>query len=147
VNVNNKIIITIIIIKHLFSICYFQSLVIYVLIPKSLAKYRFSASIQTKTIKQAQGENKQKEAESMAVICIYTQIPKIHIYQFRNRSRDSAVGIATSYLLDDRAVAVRVTVGARIFSSPRRPDRLWGPPNPYPMCTGGCFPGGKAAGA
>jgi hypothetical protein len=44
-------------------------------------------------------------------------------------SRDSVVGIATGYGLDDRGVGVRVSVGSRIFSSPRRPDRLWGPPN------------------
>jgi hypothetical protein len=43
--------------------------------------------------------------------------------------RDSVVGIATSYLLDDRRVGVRVLVGSRIFSSPRGPDRLWGPRN------------------
>jgi hypothetical protein len=42
-------------------------------------------------------------------------------------SRGSAVGIATGYGLDDRGVGVRVPVGSRIFSSPRRPDRLWGP--------------------
>jgi hypothetical protein len=42
-------------------------------------------------------------------------------------SRDSSVGIATGYGLDDRGVGVRVPVGSRIFSSPRRPDRLWGP--------------------
>jgi hypothetical protein len=35
----------------------------------------------------------------------------------------------TGYGLDDRGIGVRVVVGARIFSSPRRPDRLWGPPN------------------
>jgi hypothetical protein len=39
-------------------------------------------------------------------------------------SRDSAVGIATSYGLDDRGVGVRVPVGSRIFTSPNRPDRL-----------------------
>jgi hypothetical protein len=39
------------------------------------------------------------------------------------RSRDSVVGIATSYGLDDRGVGVRVLVGSRIFSSPNRPDR------------------------
>jgi hypothetical protein len=32
-----------------------------------------------------------------------------------------AVGIATSYGLDDRGVGVRVMVGSRIFSSPDRP--------------------------
>jgi hypothetical protein len=54
-------------------------------------------------------------------------------------SRDSAVGIATGCGLEDREDGVRIPVGSRIFSSPRRPDRLWG--------TGGSFPGSKAAGA
>jgi hypothetical protein len=45
------------------------------------------------------------------------------------RSRDSVVGIATSYRLDDWGIGVRVPVGSGIFSPPRRPDRLWGPPN------------------
>jgi hypothetical protein len=44
-------------------------------------------------------------------------------------SRDSGVGIATSYGLDDRVVRAQVPVGVRIFTSPRHPDRLWGPPN------------------
>ena len=48
---------------------------------------------------------------------------------FYNPSRDSVVGIATGYGMDDRGVGVRVPVESRIFSSPRRPDRLWGPPN------------------
>jgi hypothetical protein len=43
------------------------------------------------------------------------------------RSRDSAVDIATGYLLDDREVGVLVPVGSRIFTSPCHPDRLWGP--------------------
>jgi hypothetical protein len=51
--------------------------------------------------------------------------------------RDSVVGIATGYGLDDRGVGVRVPVGSRIFSSPRRPDRLWGHPISYPVGTGG----------
>jgi hypothetical protein len=38
-------------------------------------------------------------------------------------------GIATGYGLDDRGVGVGVPVGSRILSSPRRPDRLWGPPS------------------
>jgi hypothetical protein len=41
-------------------------------------------------------------------------------------SRDHSVGIATGYELDDRGVAVKVPVGVRIFTSSRRPDRLWG---------------------
>jgi hypothetical protein len=44
-------------------------------------------------------------------------------------NRDSVGGIATGYGLDDRGVGVRVPVGSKTFSSPRRPDRLWGPPN------------------
>jgi hypothetical protein len=47
----------------------------------------------------------------------------------RHRSRDSAVGIATGYRLYDRGVEDRVPVESRISSSPRRSDRLWGPPN------------------
>jgi hypothetical protein len=41
----------------------------------------------------------------------------------------AGVGIATSYGLDDRGAGVLVLVWSRIFSSPRRLDRLWGPPN------------------
>jgi hypothetical protein len=59
------------------------------------------------------------------------------------RSRNSSVGIATGYGLVDRGVGVLVPVGSRIFSSSRRPDRLWGPPN---LLSSG-YPGGKAAGA
>jgi hypothetical protein len=43
--------------------------------------------------------------------------------------RDSTVGIATSYWLDDRGVRGRVPVESRIFTSPCHPDWLWGPPN------------------
>jgi hypothetical protein len=45
------------------------------------------------------------------------------------RSRDSLVGIATVYRLDGRGIGVRVPLESRIFSSPRRPDPLWGPPS------------------
>jgi hypothetical protein len=44
-------------------------------------------------------------------------------------SRGSVVGIGTGYGPDDRGVGFWVPVGSRIFSSPHRPDRLWGPPN------------------
>jgi hypothetical protein len=55
---------------------------------------------------------------------------------------DSSVGIATGYGLDDQGVGGRLPVGARIFISPCRPDRLLGSPNGYR----GSFPGGKVAG-
>jgi hypothetical protein len=58
------------------------------------------------------------------------------------RSRDSVVGIATGYGLDERGVGVRVPVGSRIFSSPIRPDRLWGPPNLLFNGYRGLFPRG-----
>jgi hypothetical protein len=45
------------------------------------------------------------------------------------RIRDSSVGTATGCGLDDREVRVGVPVGSRILSSPRCPDRLWGPPS------------------
>jgi hypothetical protein len=41
-------------------------------------------------------------------------------------SRDSAVGVATGYGLDGRGVGVRVPVYARLFFSPRCPDRFRG---------------------
>jgi hypothetical protein len=49
-----------------------------------------------------------------------------HIQQIKGTLRNlvSTVGIAYAYGLDDRGVGVRVLVGSRIFSSPRRPDRL-----------------------
>jgi hypothetical protein len=45
------------------------------------------------------------------------------------QSRDSSVGIATSYGLDDREGRSSNPGRVRIFSYTRRPDRLWGPPN------------------
>jgi hypothetical protein len=39
---------------------------------------------------------------------------------------DSTVGIATGYGLDNIGDGVQVLVGSRIFTSPRRPDCLWG---------------------
>jgi hypothetical protein len=64
-------------------------------------------------------------------------------------SRDSSVGIATGYGLDDQGVGIQVPIGVRIFSSPCRTDRLWGPPNLVSngYGGGGSFPGDKAPGA
>jgi hypothetical protein len=58
------------------------------------------------------------------------------------RSRDSSVGIANGYGLDDQGAGVRVPVGSKIFTSPYRPDRLRVHPTSYKMGTGGFFLGG-----
>jgi hypothetical protein len=58
-------------------------------------------------------------------------------------SRENAVDMATGYGLDGR---VLVPVGAKFFSSPRRPDSGAHPVS-YPRDIRGSFPGGKAAGA
>jgi hypothetical protein len=46
-----------------------------------------------------------------------------------NKSLGSAVGITNGYWLRDGAVRVRVPVESIIFTSPYRPDPLWGPLN------------------
>jgi hypothetical protein len=40
-----------------------------------------------------------------------------------------ALNIGTGYGLGERGVGVRVPIGSRILSSPRRRDQLWGPPS------------------
>jgi hypothetical protein len=66
----------------------------------------------------------------------------IHFPTVLARSRDSAVSIATGYELDNRGVGVRVQVVSRIFSSPRHPHQLWGPPSFLSNGYWGLFPQG-----
>jgi hypothetical protein len=59
--------------------------------------------------------------------CYFTICFNINFYLRVGWNRDSSVGIATGNGLDDRRAGILVPVASRIFSSPRRPDRLWGP--------------------
>jgi hypothetical protein len=63
-------------------------------------------------------------------------------------SRDSSVGIAVGYGLDDRGSRVPFAAGAGNFSLHHRVQNVSGAhPASYPMGTKGSFPEGKAAGA
>jgi hypothetical protein len=103
------------------------------------------------------GSSKYKAGELVVSFeCLYTSTANakptipikwsfVFMFNLRSRgSRDSSVGIATGYGLDDRGVGVGVPVGSRIFSSPHRPDRLTGPPNLLSNRYRGLFPGDKA---
>jgi hypothetical protein len=48
--------------------------------------------------------------------------------------------------LDGRGVGVRIPVGAKIFFSPRRPDRFWDPPSLLSNGYQGLSPGVKRQG-
>jgi hypothetical protein len=60
-------------------------------------------------------------------------------------SRDSAVGKATGYVLDDGGVGVRVPVGSRFSLLHVVQTGSGAHPASYPMGTRGSFLGGKAA--
>jgi hypothetical protein len=63
-------------------------------------------------------------------------------------SRDSSVGVALGYGLDNWGSRVRFPAEARDYSLHRRVQNGSGAhPASYPMGTRGSFPGGKAAGA
>jgi hypothetical protein len=63
-------------------------------------------------------------------------------------SRDSSVGIALGYGLDDQGSRVRFPAEAGKFSLHNCFQNGSGAhPASYPVGTGGSFPGGKAAGA
>jgi hypothetical protein len=59
------------------------------------------------------------------------------------KSRDSSVGIALGYGLDDRGSRFQVSIlggGWEFFSSPPRPERLWDPPGLPSLGYKGLFP-------
>jgi hypothetical protein len=65
-----------------------------------------------------------------------------------NKSRDSSVGIALGYGLDNRGSNVRFPAGTGNFYLHHRAQNGSGAhPASYPMVTRGSFPGGKAGGA
>jgi hypothetical protein len=74
----------------------------------------------------------------------YSNINCFLLYMFY-WSRDSVVGITTSYGLDDRRVGVRVLVEFSLLQIVQTGSEFH--PTSYTMDTGGSFPGGKATGA
>jgi hypothetical protein len=63
------------------------------------------------------------------VIVFWNIFLRIYLLNDATR-RDSIVGIAINYGLNDREFGIRVQWRSRIFSSPRRPGRPWGPIQP-----------------
>jgi hypothetical protein len=77
----------------------------------------------------------------------YSILSRVHFNTFVKRaSRGSSVGMATGCGLDGRDFGFRLQVGSRILTSPKRPDRLGGPPGFLSNGRRGSLPGGKAAG-
>jgi hypothetical protein len=56
--------------------------------------------------------------------------------------KKGAASLTTGYGLGEQGVRVRFPVRSRIISSPRHPDRLWGPPSPLSNGYWGLFPRG-----
>jgi hypothetical protein len=80
------------------------------------------------------------------VMCIYGFV--LNVVKYQDMSRDSSVGIALSYGLDDRGSRLRFPAGAENFSFHFRVQNgSAAHPASYPMGIRGSFPGGKAAGA
>jgi hypothetical protein len=63
----------------------------------------------------------------------------------KKKSRDSSVGIALVYGLNDRGSRVRFPAGFENFSLHRVQNGSGARPASYPVGTGGSFAGGKAA--
>jgi hypothetical protein len=77
-------------------------------------------------------------------VCVSVRIPvRCNFLTLSNSmSRGSSVGIATGYELHYRGVGVPVPLASRIFYSPLRPHRLWGPPDLLSNRYQGLFPRG-----
>jgi hypothetical protein len=77
-------------------------------------------------------------------MCIYIYIS---IYIHIVKSRDSAVGIATGYRLDDQGIGIRVPVGQKFSFLYVVQTGSGAHPASYRIGTGGSSPVGKVAGA
>jgi hypothetical protein len=85
----------------------------------------------------------ESELRGSAVMVSFFEVPPL-----ASKNRDSSVGKALGYRLDDRGSRVPFPVGAGNFSLRYRAQNGSGAhPASYPMDTRCSFPGGKAAGA
>jgi hypothetical protein len=78
---------------------------------------------------------------------VFLETENYRMYEEVVRSRDSVVGIATSYGLDDKGSEFESRWGQEFSLLQIIQTGSEVPPTSYPMGTGGSFPGGKAAGA
>jgi hypothetical protein len=120
--------------------------------PEMKAARSSETSVPTTTL---HGVKNQKTSPCLIIVCssYITRFSKCVILYFAyviglDKSRDSSVGVALGYGLDDRGRRVRFPAGAGNFSLHHRVQNDSGVhPAYYSMGTSGFFPGGKAAGA
>jgi hypothetical protein len=82
------------------------------------------------------------------IVNVETQWTLCTLHMYNKKSRDSSVGIALGYGLNDRGSRVRFLAGAENFSLHHHVQNSSGAhPASYPMGTRSSIPRGKAAGA